>query len=78
MTQQELLVSFLAYLLRDERALVVHALNGSLEDEHGDEWLDFLDRFGCKRIPKPEQCRDTISEIAHEEQIQACQYIIDC
>lgn len=56
----------------------MHALNGSLEDEHSDEWLDFLDRFGCKRIPKPEQCRDTISEIAHKEQIQACQYIIDC
>ena len=28
-----LLDSFLAYLSRDERALVVHALNGSLEDE---------------------------------------------
>ena len=33
---------------------------------------------GCKRVPKQEQIRDTISEIAHKEQIQACQYIIDC
>lgn len=77
-SQQMLLDSFLAYLSRDERALVVHALNDTLEDEHSDEWLDFLDRFGCKRVPKPEQCRDTILEIAHKEQIQACQYIIDC
>ena len=77
-SQQVLVDSFLAYLSRDERALVVHALNGTLEDEHRDEWLDFLDRFGCKRVPKPEQCRDTILEIAHKEQIQACQYIIDC
>lgn len=77
-TEQVLLDSFLAYLSRDERALVVDALNGTLEDEHIDEWLDFLDRFRCKRVPKPEQCRDTILEIAHKEQIQACQYIIDC
>ncbi|KAK2552973.1 hypothetical protein P5673_025684 [Acropora cervicornis] len=35
-------------------------------------------RFRCKRVPKPEQCRDTILETAHKEQIQACQYIIDC
>lgn len=78
MTGQVLLDSFLAYLSRDERALVVDALNGTLEDEHIDEWLDFLDRFGCKRVPKPVQCRDTILEIDHKEQIQACQYIIDC
>ena len=77
-TEKVLLDSFLAYLSRDERALVVDALNGTLEDEHIDEWLDFLDRFGCKRVPKPEQCRDTILEIVHNEQIQACQYIIDC
>ena len=75
MTEQVLLDSFLAYLSRDERALVVVALNGTLEDENIEEWLDFLDRFGCKRVPKPEQCRDTILEIAHKEQIQ---YIIDC
>jgi len=77
-SQEVLLNSFLSYLSRDERALIEHALKDSLKEEHRVEWLDFLDRFGCKRVPKPEQIRDTILEIAHKEQIQACQYIIDC
>ena len=34
MTEQVLLDFFLAYLSRDKRALVVDALNGTLEDEH--------------------------------------------
>ena len=76
--QHVLIDSFLAYLAKDERALVMHALEGTLKDEHTDEWLDFLDRFGSRRIPKPEEYRDTILEIAHKEQIQAGQYIINC
>ena len=77
-SQDVLLNSFLSYLSRDERALVENALRHSLNDEQSEEWLDFLDRFGCKQEPTPEQIRDTILEIAHKEQIQAGQYIIDC
>lgn len=77
-SQEILLDSFLAYLSKDERALVMHSLGNTLDDEQNDEWLDFLDRFGCKRVPTPEDCRGTILEIAHKEQIQAGQYIIDC
>ena len=69
MSQEVLLNSFLSYLSRDERALVENALRHSLNDEQSEEWLDFLDRFGCKRLPTPEQIRDTILEIAHKEQI---------
>ena len=68
-----LIGSFLAYLAKDERALVMHAPEGTLKDEHTDEWLDFLDRFGSRHIPKPEEYRDTILEIAHKAQIQAGQ-----
>lgn len=58
--------------------MVENALRHSLNDEQSEEWLDFLDRFGCKRVPTPEQIRDIILEIAHKEQIQAGQDIIDC
>lgn len=77
-SEQVLLDSFLAYLSKDERDLVMCALQNSLTDEQTDEWMDFLDRFGCKRVPKPEECKTTILEIAHKELIQAGQYIIDC
>ena len=69
MSQEVLLNSFLSYLSRDERALVENALRHRLNDEQSEDWLDFLDRFGCKRVPTPEQIRDTILEIAHKEQI---------
>jgi len=77
-SQQVLLDSFLAYLSKDERDLVLGALENTLVDDQTDEWIDFLDRFGCKRVPKPEETKGTILEIAHKEQIQAGQYIIDC
>lgn len=76
--QHDLLDSFLAYLSKDEQTLVSSVLNGNLDDDQADEWLDFLQRFGCKRVPRLENRRDILLEIAHKELIQAGQYIIDC
>ena len=76
-SQEILLESFLAYLSNDERNLVKHALIDSLDSDQQDEWIDFLDRFGCKRIPTQSECRDIIMEIAHKERIQTSKYVID-
>ena len=77
-SQEILLESFLAYLSNDERNLVKHALIDSLDSDQQDEWINFLDRFGCKQIPTQGECKDIIMEIAHKEQIQTSKYAIDC
>ena len=41
-----LLESFLAYLSSDERELVNLSLNGKLDEEQENEWLDLLEHKG--------------------------------
>ena len=76
-TNELLIDSFLAYLSKDERELVKLALNKGLDKEHEEEWLELLDRFGCKTIPNAEQVGDIVLEIAHKELVQTPRYIID-
>ena len=76
MTQQVLLDSFLAYLSRDKRALVVHAFELTVL------WMNTMTSGLISYIDSniselQSLSRDTILEIAHKERIQACQYIID-
>ena len=53
-----LLESFLAYLSSDERELVNLSLNGKLDEEQENEWLELLERFDCKTVPKGKQVKD--------------------
>ena len=76
-TNELLTDSFLAYLSKDERELIKLALNKGLDKEHEEEWLELLDRFGCKTIPNAEQVGDIVLEIAHKELVQTPRYIID-
>ena len=55
-----LLESFLAYLSSDERELVNLSLNGKLDEEQENEWLDLLERFDCKTVPKAKQVKDVV------------------
>lgn len=73
-----LLESFLVYLSKDERELVKLALHDSMNDEEKEEWVDFLDRFGCRCIPRAEQVKAVIIELAHKEIIQTPQYVSEC
>ena len=72
-----LLESSLAYLSNDERELVNLSLNGQLGKELGNKWLDLLERFHCKTVPKTKQVKDAVSEIAHKEFIQTLRYVVD-
>lgn len=76
-TNELLMASFLAYLSKDERELVDLSLSEKLVKEQEDEWLDLLDRFGCKNVPKAGQVKDIVLEIAHKELIQTPRYIVD-
>ena len=55
-----LLESFLDYLSSDERELVNLSLNGKLDEEQENEWLDLLERFDCKTVPKAKQVKDVV------------------
>ena len=72
-----LLKSFLAYLSSDERELVNLSLNGQLGEEQENEWLDLLESFDFKTVPKAEQVKDVVLEIAHKEFIQTPRYTVD-
>lgn len=73
-----LLSSFLGYLAKDERDLVKSAMENILDTEQQDEWLDFLERFSCKRVPQqPGQVKELMMELAHKELIQGPKYVID-
>ena len=69
--------SFLAYLSSDERELVNLSLNGKLDKEQENEWLDLLERFNWETVPKAKQVKDVVLEIAHKEVIQTPRYIVD-
>ena len=69
--------SFLAYLTSDERELVNLSLNGKLDKEQENEWLDLLERFNWETVPKAKQVKDVVLEIAHKEVIQTPRYIVD-
>ena len=72
-----MLESFLAYLSSDERELVNLSLNGKLDKEQENEWLDLLERFNWETVPKAKQVKDVVLEIAHKEVIQTPRYIVD-
>ena len=46
-----------------------------LDEEQEEKWLELLDRFECKTIPKARKLNKVILEIAQKEVLQA--YIVD-
>ena len=73
-----LLESFLAYVSKDERDLIQTALNEEdLDETQNNEFLEFLDSFGARRVPPKEGRMEIILELAHKELIQRVQFVID-
>lgn len=54
-TDELLLNSFHGYVSQDERDLVNLAIDNKLTEQQQEEWREFLDRFGCKFLPRPDQ-----------------------
>lgn len=59
----------MVYLSRNERKLV----GAPLKNELNEEWLELLDRFGCKNIPIVGVVREVIIEVAHKELLEGPQ-----
>lgn len=72
-----MLESFLAYLSSDERELVNLSLSGQQGEQQENEWLDLLERFDCKTVPKAKQVKDIVLEIAHKEFTQTLRYAVN-
>ncbi|KXJ05680.1 hypothetical protein AC249_AIPGENE10406 [Exaiptasia diaphana] len=76
-----LLSSFKAFVSPDERQLIASALCEALpsEGDQYEEWLDFLDRYSCKRIPKPNKVdvETVLLGAAHRELLQVSRYVIE-
>ena len=55
-TNDLMLESFLSYISSDEKDLVTEAFkNEELSEEQNEEWEEFLERFGSRKISKFEQ-----------------------
>lgn len=73
-----LLDSFLAYISRDERELLLTALKeDDLSTEQNDELIDFLERFNARRVPVKGGRRAIVLELAHKELVQRAKFVID-
>jgi len=77
-TSDDLLSSFLEYIAPIEKEVVEKALKDELQDEDDKEdFLDLLSRMDCKTIPKPDEVRATVLNIARKELIQIGKYALD-
>lgn len=65
------------YLSQSERDLIDLALEEDLDGEAQDELLDMLDRLGVKIIPKRENLKAVLLQVAHKQIIQEPKYALD-
>ena len=76
----ELLSSFLNYVSRDERMSFEKHLSDEAnnDDVLEDEFLDFLDRFKCRRKVSKENVHEVIVKIARQEVIRKRHLMTSC
>lgn len=72
--EEILLLSFYRCIAKDEEETLHQALH---EGDISEEFIDLLDRFGCRKIPTKENAMNVILELAHKEIVQKPQYIAD-
>ena len=67
---------FKQYVSAEERDL----LNSMFDsfDEHNKELMHLLSPYNCFRVPKENDLKNIIVELAHQELIQESKYIINC
>ncbi|KAK0151962.1 hypothetical protein N1851_006661 [Merluccius polli] len=65
------------YLSQSERDLIATALQEDLDKDAQEDFLDMLDRLGVKAIPKRENIKATLIQVAHKQIIQEPKYALD-
>ena len=67
---------FKQYVSAEERDLLDLMFDSS--DEHNEELMDLLSSYNCFRVPKKNNVKNIIVELAHQELMQNPKYIINC
>ncbi|CAC5384822.1 unnamed protein product [Mytilus coruscus] len=65
-----LMSSFLSYMNDTDKEIVTAALQGNLQDDEKDDFIDILDRFDHNNIPSPDEVKHEFTQIALKELIQ--------
>ena len=75
----EMLVnSFLTFICHEDKELVLNVLENGVNTDTKDDFIDMLDRFGCKAIPmEKEKIKCQVIQIAHNQLIQRPKYALD-
>ena len=74
---EDLCESFLLFLSDTDREVVKSALAGHLSDDDSEVFEDLLDREGCHAIPKMEQVRPVVMQMAHKCIVQNSNYALE-
>ena len=77
-SNQVLVESFMAYIVKDEREVVNNCLKNASEIADNDDLLDVLGSYNCYRKPNEENIEDILCQLAHQELIQRPRYVSNC
>ncbi|XP_078323566.1 uncharacterized protein LOC111103751 [Crassostrea virginica] len=73
-----LLDSFMTYICHADRELLKQVMAEGVKTEIKEDFIDLLDRFGCKSVPTERgQIRSQIIQISHNQLIQKPKYALD-
>ncbi|KAJ8049598.1 putative E3 ubiquitin-protein ligase TOM1 [Holothuria leucospilota] len=76
-TPSDLLDSFLLYLSDNDSKVIEKVISGQLSEHDQDVFTEILDREGCHFVPKQDQVRPVVLQMAHKCIIQNSNYTLD-
>ncbi|CAK6980275.1 uncharacterized protein LOC113745761 [Scomber scombrus] len=69
--------SLMLYLSQSERDLLSTALQEAVVGDDEEELLDLMDRMGVRTVPKKDNLRAVLVQVAHKQMIQHPKYALD-
>ena len=76
-SEDSLITSFKQYVANDEAQILSDVLESNRNPDNEDV-INFIGRFGCRKLPNSDNIRFIFLEMAHKELIQKPQYVADC
>ena len=77
LSRQFLLMSFSAYVTRDDRTVIDTCFSEDC-DPNDEDILEFLSMWKCCRVPTKENIEAIMFELAHQELVQKPRYVVHC
>ena len=76
-SEDSLISSFKQYVAKDE-AQILNDVLVSNKNPDNEDVINFIGRFGCRKLANSDNIRFVFLEMAHKELIQKPQYVADC